>query len=124
MRLVKSSETKPELQLRKLLFSLGYRYRIHFKALPGKPDIVFTKKKKVIFVHGCFWHQHESDVCRRAKIPKTKVEYWGPKLNRNRERDKENIKKLESMGWSVEVVWECELKDVRSLTIRLKAYLE
>lgn len=107
MRRIRSIDTKPELYLQKLVSKLGFRYRLHRKDLPGKPDLVFVAKRKVIFVHGCFWHQHEH--CIDGRLPKSKTEYWEPKLIRNVERDKENIKKLAELGWECLIVWECQL---------------
>lgn len=107
MSRVRSKDTKPELALRKELFSRGFRYRLHAKGLPGKPDIVFKKYKAVVFVHGCFWHLHSE--CRDGRIPKSKLDYWKPKLERNKERDVINKQTLTSNGWLVIVVWECEI---------------
>ncbi|WP_374760243.1 very short patch repair endonuclease [Dyadobacter pollutisoli] len=106
MSKVKSKHTSIELFVRKQLWSAGFRYRLHVKKLPGTPDLVFKGRKKVIFVHGCFWHGHP---CRR--LPKTRVAFWEEKIARNVSRDEENIKKLTSLGWSILVVWECELRD-------------
>ncbi|GAB3710150.1 very short patch repair endonuclease [Spirosoma flavus] len=108
MSRIKSKDTKPELAVRKYLFSKGFRYRIHDKRLPGKPDLVLPKYKTVIFVHGCFWHNH--DGCRRAVIPKSRVDYWLPKIVRNKSRDAENTEKLKASGWKVLTLFECELK--------------
>lgn len=107
MSKIKGKNTKPELILRKILWGAGYRYRIHYKKLPGNPDIVFPGKRKVIFVHGCFWHVHE---CHEFTWPKTNVEFWDIKLHRNKERDSKNVEKLSHLGWEVLVVWECEVK--------------
>lgn len=110
MSQIKSKDTSPELQLRRQLFARGYRYRLHDKRLPGKPDLVFPKRRKVIFVNGCFWHGHE---CRGGKprVPKSRTEYWGPKIAANRERDAFQQAELIKLGWKVLVVWECDLKD-------------
>ena len=109
MSKVHSSNTTPEVLIRKLLHSLGYRFRLHRRDLPGNPDIVLPKYETVIFVHGCFWHG--CPTCKRAqKRPKSHAEYWEKKLNRTIERDRENISKLKQMGWRVLVVWECETK--------------
>jgi len=113
MSRIKGKNTKPELFVRSMLHSMGCRFRIHKKDLPGQPDIVLAKYKTVIFINGCFWHQHEK--CRRSNIPKTNKDYWIPKLKRVKERDKENHKALESAGWKVLVVWECMLKDTENL---------
>jgi DNA mismatch endonuclease, patch repair protein len=104
---IRSKNTTPEIMLRKFLFKKGFRYRVHTKSLPGKPDIVLPKYKTVIFVNGCFWHQH--DGCKSSKIPKSKQDYWEAKLAHNRERDALNIANLTSLGWRVLTVWECEL---------------
>jgi DNA mismatch endonuclease (patch repair protein) len=122
MRLVKSHDTGAEMQVRRLLHSLGYRYRLHKKDLPGRPDLVFLSRRKVIFVHGCFWHQHNG--CPKAKRPKTNTRFWNDKLNRNIDRDRENQKDLEEAGWDVFVAWECNIKDIRGLELALRAFLE
>ena len=122
MQAVKGKDTKPELFVRRLLYSLGYRYRLYRKDLPGKPDIVFPGRKKIIFVHGCFWHGHN---CKRgAREPKTNVEYWRQKIARNKARDKEHKKKLKKAGWDVMVVWECQLKDENRLVGMLVTFLD
>jgi len=108
MQQIKGTNTKPEILLRKLLFSKGFRYRINNKNLPGKPDIVLKKYNTVIFVNGCFWHGHEN--CRYYVIPKTRTEFWTEKINGNKRRDKKNTDLLLQKGWKVITVWECELK--------------
>jgi len=108
MALVRSKNTRPEIRLRKALFSLGYRYRLHDKKLPGKPDIVLSKYRTVIYMHGCFWHRHAN--CRAATCPKTNADYWTPKFEKNVERDAAHQQVLEALGWRVIVVWECELR--------------
>ena len=108
MSRIRSKDTKPELLVRKFLFSQGFRYRIHVKKLPGKPDIVLPKYKTVIFVHGCFWHGHED--CSYFVVPKTRTDWWLSKINRNRELDKQNAEKLEETGWRVMVIFECNLR--------------
>ena len=122
MSLVKSKNTGPELIVRKLAHSLGYRYRLHGAGLPGKPDLVFAKRKKVVFVHGCFWHRHVG--CRRATTPATNLDYWLPKFERTVERDGQNIEALSSRGWSALAVWECELKNTGDLAEKLRAFLD
>lgn len=107
---IRSKDTSIELKVRKYLFSLGYRYRVNYKELPGKPDIVFTKKKIAIFIHGCYWHGHNCN-SRYAHISKSNTNYWNTKIQRNQERDKRNIEQLEKDGWKVIVLWECEIKD-------------
>lgn len=122
MSRVKSKDTALEMTVRRLLHSLGYRYRLHGAKLPGKPDLVFAVRKKVIFVHGCYWHGHD---CKRgARTPSTRQEYWLPKLTRNKERDARNVSSLEQDGWGVLIVWECEIKDRVALADRLTAFLE
>ncbi len=108
MSRIRSKNTKPEELVRKYLFSFGLRYRKNDKRYPGSPDIVFPKYKTVVFVNGCFWHMHVDNPC--FSMPKTRRDFWEKKLNRNHQRDIQNIEKLESMGWRVIVVWECELK--------------
>lgn len=115
MSRIRSKNTKPEMALRTALFKAGYRYRLHAKHLPGKPDLVLPKYKTVIFVHGCFWHLHEN--CRDGRLPKSKLEYWEPKLNRNVERDNIHQNALLSLGWKVIVVWECEIKKNLELVV-------
>ena len=110
MRSVRSKNTKPEKLVRKALFAFGYRYRLHSAKLPGTPDVVFAGRKKVIFVHGCFWHQHPSASCSSTGLPTSNTGYWEPKLNRNAARDVENVAKLKKLGWKVQIVWECELE--------------
>ncbi len=122
MKRVKQRDTAPELIVRKLLFSKGYRYRIHRDDLPGSPDVVFPGRRKVIFVHGCFWHGHEN--CKRASLPKTRTEYWASRVAKNHERDVRSISILEELGWSTYVVWECETSNVDSLERRLSRFLE
>lgn len=121
MSKIRREHTMPEIIVRKLLFAAGFRYRLHVANLPGKPDIVFKKRRKVIFVHGCFWHQHEN--CRKGVVPKTREDFWNAKLLRNKKRDIENVRSLISCGWDVLIVWECELKDRESLRHRLVSFL-
>ncbi len=109
MSKIRSTNTKPEIKLRKFLFSQGFRYRINDKKLPGKPDIVLSKYKTVIFVHGCFWHGHEG--CRRSHIPKSNEQYWITKIAGNLTRDKAHTQALKDLGWNVLVVWECEINN-------------
>lgn len=123
MRAIRSKDTKPELYIRRLLHSLGYRFRIHQKELPGNPDIVFSKRRKVIFVHGCFWHQHEEESCRDSHAPKANSGYWAPKLARTKERDAQAQAHLEQQGWSSLVIWECELKNKDDIKDRLLKFL-
>lgn len=116
MSQIKGKDTKPEIIVRKYLFSKGLRFRKNDKRYPGSPDIVLPKYKTIVFVHGCFWHLHEG--CKYAVMPKSNIEYWENKLYRNKERDKQNQEKLEEMGWNVIIVWECQLKkDKREQTL-------
>ena len=123
MRAIRSCGMKPEMTVRRIVYGLGIRYRLHTSQLAGKPDLVFPGMRKVIFVHGCFWHQHSIRRCSDGHMPKSNVEYWNPKLKRNVERDKENVKQLKAQGWAVLVIWECETKDLKSLTSRLIEFL-
>lgn len=110
MRRIRSKNTKPEVLLRSLLHRAGFRFRVHRKDLPGKPDIVFPSRRKAIFVHGCFWHQHPE--CREGRVPGTRRDYWKPKLERNVARDAVATKKLRDLGWDVLIIWECQLENV------------
>lgn len=121
MSKIRASNTKPELAVRRMLHRLGYRYRIDFRALPGRPDIVFTARKKIVFVHGCFWHRHAG--CRFAYEPKTRRDFWSTKFARNIARDAEVKAQLESLGWEVLVIWECQTRDIEELERRLTAFL-
>lgn len=111
MAAIHSSSTKPELKLRRALWSLGFRYRINEKHLPGKPDIVLPKYRTVVFIHGCFWHGHKD--CEYYTVPKTNTDFWTAKITRNQQRDQEVWRQLEAKGWYVIIVWECELKKHR-----------
>jgi DNA mismatch endonuclease, patch repair protein len=121
MARVKGKNTKPELVVRRLLWRLGGRYRLHRRDLPGAPDIVLAGRGLVVFVHGCFWHGH--DCARGARAPKANRDYWQAKVGRNRTRDVETRARLEAGGWRVEVVWECDLKNAAELEARLRALL-
>ena len=114
MRRIRSKDTASEVLLRSLTHSLGYRFRLHRKDLPGKPDLVFPGRRKVIFLHGCFWHQHSE--CREGRLPGTRREYWEPKLAKNKQRDAASLQALEALGWKVLTVWECELTKDRTGT--------
>ena len=113
MSAIKSKNTKPEIKVRKVLHSMGYRFRLHSKDLPGSPDIVLPKYKTVIFVHGCFWHRHEN--CKYASIPKTRQEFWNKKFKTNIERDLEIQDKIKNLDWRSVVIWECETKNMENL---------
>ncbi|MEO5933496.1 MAG: DNA mismatch endonuclease Vsr [Duganella sp.] len=121
MSRVRGKNTRPELVVRKLVFAAGYRYRLHVRSLPGSPDLVFPGRKKVVFVHGCFWHRHEN--CKLARMPKSRVEFWGEKLNGNKLRDERAQGALAELGWKVLTVWECELGDLGKLEERLREFL-
>lgn len=121
MQAVKSKNTKPELIVRRLLHAQGYRYRLHRKDLPGKPDIAFIGRRKAIFVHGCFWHWHG---CTMGRLPKSRLDYWQPKLEQNVNRDRTKIEQLESRGWSVLVIWQCEMGDTERLMARLQNFVD
>ena len=122
MAQVKSKRMKPEMKVRRLAHGLGYRYRLHRKDLPGKPDMVFVSRRKVVFVNGCFWHKH--DGCPRVRIPKANRDYWVGKLERNRARDERNLALLAQDGWGVMTVWECELGDMSAVADGLVAFLD
>jgi len=121
MSRIRSRDTWPELIVRRLVHGMGYRFRLHVASLPGKPDIVLPRLRKIIEVRGCFWHQHRD--CVDSHIPKSRVEYWGPKLERNQRRDRENVQALQRLGWRVYVVWECETNAASQLARRLSRFL-
>ena len=121
MSRVRSKDTKPELLVRGLLSSMGYRYRLHLRTIPGTPDIVFSQRKKAVFVHGCYWHRHKD--CPNCRLPKSKLDFWKPKLEGNRKRDLKKQRELRKAGWQFFVVWECQLRDSRLSTL-LRSFLE
>lgn len=123
MSRIRSKDTKPEMRVRRLVHGLGYRYRLHAGDLPGRPDLVFRQRRKVVFVHGCFWHRHGG--CARNRLPKSpeRRAFWRDKLNGNARRDRKNQAALQAMGWRVLVVWECETEDLVRLANRVKAFL-
>ena len=121
MASVKSRGTNPEIQVRRLLHKMGYRYRLHRANLPGCPDLVFPSRRKVIFVHGCFWHSHPG--CNRSTMPATNREFWITKIKKNQARDIKNEALLEATGWSVKTVWQCQLKDMGSIACQLETFL-
>jgi DNA mismatch endonuclease, patch repair protein len=121
MALIRSRHTKPEIALRSLVHRMGYRYRLHASDLPGRPDLVFKARRKVIFVHGCFWHLHSN--CRYCRPPKSRRDYWKPKLERNSTRDKQVRQQLRRLGWRCLVVWECELKKSEILSRKIRKFL-
>ena len=120
---IRAKGMKPEMLVRRLAHSMGYRYRLHRKDLPGKPDLVFPSLRKVIFVHGCFWHQHADPACKIARIPKSNRGYWLPKLERNAVRDMEHAAKFDGLGWEVLVLWECEVEGCAGLRERIREFL-
>lgn len=122
MSLVSDKNTKPETVVRSLLHRMGYRFRLHKKDLPGKPDITLPKYKKVIFVHGCFWHGHVG--CSRSKRPATNRDFWREKLDKNIERDKVTVNALNQLGWEVLVVWSCEVKDTNKMKTKILSFLD
>lgn len=120
MRAIRGKDTKPELAVRSLVHRLGYRFRPHRPDLPGKPDLAFSARLKVIFVHGCFWHSHD---CKTGLTPKSNRDFWLPKLRRNKARDRRNLEALERLGWKALVIWECELRDSQALHFKVKRFL-
>ena len=122
MSRIPSRDTGPELAVRRLLHSLGYRYRLHRRDLPGTPDIYFPSRKKAIFVHGCFWHGHRS--CKRSKLPATRRDIWKKKIEKNRARDRQVLVQLDQQGISTFVTWQCELRDLSALQSRLTKFLD
>lgn len=122
MAAIKGKDTKPEMVVRRLVYRLGYRYRLHSRDLPGRPDLLFRSRRKVIFVHGCFWHMHE---CRYGQVePQTNARFWQEKRQANVQRDRRQVMALESEGWHVLVVWECQTRDDERLTGMLTKFLE
>lgn len=123
MRRIRSKGTNPELTVRRMVYSFGYRFRLHRKDLPGKPDLVFPSRKKIIEVRGCFWHQHRG--CVDSHVPKSRVGYWKSKLKRNVRRGADNLKRLRRMGWGVMIIWECETRpsEARRIELRIRKFL-
>ena len=124
MSRVRGRDTKPELTVRRLVHRMGYRYRLHRRDLPGTPDLVFPRRKKAIYVHGCFWHRHPDPACKLARLPKSRLDFWKPKLEGNRCRDEESQAKLRELGWNVLVVWECQIARSDHLENTLREFLE
>jgi DNA mismatch endonuclease (patch repair protein) len=122
MARVRSKNSRPELFVRKLVYALGYRYRLHQGDLPGTPDLVFRPRQKVIFVHGCFWHRHAN--CALARMPKSRVDFWTGKLEGNRHRDERNKRTLALDGWKVLTIWECQIRDASSLEMKIRRCLD
>lgn len=121
MSRIRSANTKPEIIVRSLLHRLGFRFRKNVKTLAGKPDVVLKKHKAIIFVHGCFWHQHTG--CKRSNIPKSNQDYWNPKLEKNVLRDAEHEAELDKAGWKILKIWECEIKDLTNLETKIRNFL-
>ena len=121
MSLIQSKDTQLELRIRKLIHSMGFRYRLHRSDLPGKPDLVFGQKKKIIFINGCFFHHHAG--CSRAALPKSRRGYWVPKLQENARRDRYNLKALRLLGWKILTIWECQSKDKSYLSATILKFL-
>lgn len=123
MSKVRSTDTGPEKVVRRVACGLGYRYRLHVRGLPGSPDLVFHRFRRVIFVHGCFWHRHRSKRCSLARLPKSRVGFWMTKLEANRLRDARNARSLRRAGWSVLTLWECELRDVAKVERKIQRFM-
>jgi DNA mismatch endonuclease (patch repair protein) len=121
MRAFKNRDTAPELAVRRVAYQMGYRYRLHRKDLPGRPDVVFVSRRKAIFIHGCFWHSHG---CKLTRLPNSNLGYWLPKLKGNRDRDKRNVRALAAEGWKCLIIWECEVESHGTLQDRLRKFLE
>jgi DNA mismatch endonuclease (patch repair protein) len=121
MQAVKSNDTAPELSVRRMVHAMGYRFRLHCADLPGKPDLVFRRQRKVVFVHGCFWHGH--GCARGSRVPRSNNEYWTAKIGRNVTRDERSIEALVAMGWKTLIIWECELRDSKAVDSRLRGFL-
>lgn len=122
MSRIRSRNTSPELRVRRIVHGMGYRYRLHVSDLPGKPDLVFRRRNRIIDVRGCFWHQHPG--CTDSHIPKSRINYWRPKLAGNTRRDHANSRKLQQLGWRILVIWECETKENGKLSKRLTRFLD
>lgn len=124
MALIRGRDTGPEMLVRRLVHSMGYRCRLYRSDLPGKPDLVFPGRHKVIFVHGCYWHRHDDPSCKLARLPKSRLDFWQPKLEANAKRDLSNQRALNEKGWEYLVLWECQLKDRPSLEARIRSFLD
>ena len=122
MSLIRGKDSSPELKLRRLVHGMGFRYRLHVKDLPGKPDLVFPSRRAVIFMHGCFWHRHPG--CKLARMPKSKSDFWRSKLEGNRERDLRNQEMLKKLGWHVLVIWECEMENIEKVSNKVREFLQ
>ena len=124
MALIRGKDTGPELVVRHLVHGMGYRYRLHGAAVPGKPDLVFAGRKKVIFIHGCFWHRHPDSTCKLARMPKSRLEFWAPKLEKNRQRDDLVANELAEQGWQALTIWECQLTDRIAVAEQVRSFLD
>ena len=124
MSRIRAKDTKPEIVVRRIAHRLGYRFRLHRRDLPGVPDLVFVSRRKVIFVHGCFWHRHPDPQCNLARLPKSGLDFWLPKLETNRKRDQRNSGLLTGLGWDILVIWECQTKDSERLAAEIKGFLK
>lgn len=123
MALIRAKNTGPELVVRHLVHGMGYRYRLHGSAVPGKPDLVFAGRKKVIFVHGCFWHRHPDSTCKLARMPKSRLDFWAPKLEKNRQRDEFVANELAEQGWQALTIWECQLTDMTAVAEQVRSFM-
>ena len=122
MSLIRQKSTKPEILVRGIVRACGFKYRLNVKTLPGKPDLVFPAQRKIIFVHGCFWHRHPD--CELARLPKSRLKFWVPKLTQNRLRDLRNVARLRRAKWRVQIIWECQLGDPKRLEKRIRRFLK
>jgi DNA mismatch endonuclease (patch repair protein) len=122
MRKIRSTSSIPEMIVRRMIYGMGYHFRLHNHSLPGRPDIVLSKRRKIVFVHGCFWHLHKK--CSDGRIPKSRLFYWKPKLEHNVERDKKNRKLLKKLGWKVLIIWECEIGKTDKLRNKIENFLD
>ena len=123
MSKVRSTDTRLEMAVRRLVHGMGYRYRLHTKDLPGKPDLVFSTRRKVIFVHGCFWHRHDAPECHLARLPKSRLDFWLPKFAKNKARDIQVQALLAEKNWSIMTIWECQVRDTEALKRRISEFL-
>ena len=124
MALIRSKDTGPEMAIRSLVHGLGYRYRLHGPRVPGRPDLVFAGRRKVIFVHGCFWHRHPDSSCKLARLPRSRLDFWRPKLEKNRQRDDEVARELAEQGWKALTIWECQLDNMADIAEKVRSFLE
>ncbi|WP_163868080.1 very short patch repair endonuclease [Myxococcus eversor] len=123
MARVRHKDTKPEVRIRRIISEMGYRYRLQYKKVPGRPDLAFPGQRKAIFVHGCFWHRHPDPTCPLARMPKSRLDFWMPKLEGNRARDLRKLDELQKMGWAALVIWECQLGNEEALRANIRDFL-